>query len=83
MIRWSDDERAALEQERAELRERLRWLDVVLSPATPSTDELLDATVQILRVPGASRRPGVPALTPRVAEVIADQLADDSTGSDR
>lgn len=75
MIRWSDAERAALEQERAEIQERLRFLDVLLS-GTPSPEQLLDETVRIL-VPGRvplTGRPGVPALTPRVAGAIADHL---------
>lgn len=94
MIRWSDEEREALEDERRELQTRLRYLDVLLSGA-PSTEQLLDETVRILRIPGAAparTRPGVPALTPRAAEAIAEHLEhpdsvtvteeDESEGSD-
>jgi hypothetical protein len=76
MIRWSDDEREALEDERRELQTRLRYLDVLLS-GTPDPDQLLDETVRILRIPGAAPRagrPGVPALNPRVAEAVAEHL---------
>lgn len=76
MIRWSEAEREALEDERRELQTRLRYLDVLLS-GTPDTDQLLDETVRILRIPGAAPRtgrPGVPALSPRVAEAVAEHL---------
>lgn len=84
MIRWSADERAALEAERAELQERVRYLDVLLSGSQP---DVVDETVRMLHIPGSvprRGRPGVPAPTPRAAGTAVDELdpADSVTGDE-
>lgn len=70
MIHWTADERAALEAERAEIQERLRYLDTLLADYSRPADEDPTQKLPPLR-DSVFRRPPPP---PAVRELTRGEL---------